>query len=483
VEPDDAFESMRTGARDFVISTDESNLSGRTLFPLTVLDREGWAQIGVSIWSTEDGPNGEETLPVDELALHFCIANTEESRTRLCKSSSASTGISKGPDSIRPLVPNITGPDAAIHFVDIGGAPVYGIFRRNDDPNSSFRVWAIDSKFKDLVANLNAIRDQIADSIKLENREEREQALRDKGRAMYNVLFPCHSKDGKAARDEFEAFARSALTNAPVKTSQVAGVEQPRKPKSIFVRMVGGDPPANLLPMNFMTIPFSSTQSDPLGLHFTIEQPLVIQNYNTTNKCISHWVVELPDDSTATNLGLTDLRNGSSGSEIDKWPHNWTSAKMEDDARMDKLRHFVTQTDVKDATALVIMSHQANQAVWFDVGRSLSSNEIELSFDEPSIIVLAGCDTAEPESWGFIGTFNRQGAYAAIATSTQIQLTLAQDFASCLVNMLGTNESTLGDVYFHTLQCLNDQWGSAALTFLLLGNPSLKLCSPGAVPQ
>jgi hypothetical protein len=468
--PGDTFSGWHNGyGRAVVLSDSDEDKDSRTLFPVTVSDREGWAQIGVSIWVADKTSSGEKLKPVDEFSVPLCVASSEQSVKQNCKSPVPSSAVFRGINAFRPVAENARMPDAAIHFIDMGGPPVYGIFRRNDQPNSEFKVWTIHRSFGELVTQLEELRGQITESVLKLAGAKREEQLRNEGISMYNALFP-DTTDGRAARAEFEAFAVPRL-----KVTQ-----NPARPMSIFVRMVGGNLSMNLLPLSFLALPTSANTSELLGLHFKIEQPLEVQSYERSNQCIARWMTVLPNEKTAGSVrpSLSDLRSG-----IESWPTNWSSTRVEDDSGMHRFRAFVKGRGPVDATALVIMSHQSKNAVWFDDGQTVNSAEVKVKFDQPSLVILDGCDTAKPESWGFIGQFNRNGVTTAIATATEISPLLAADFMSCLTTALETGKSEAGDTYMGTLKCLEADdkgWGSTALTFLLLGNSNLELCAPTA---
>ena len=470
VEPADAFKELKNGNRDFVISSNDTSRDGRAIFPLVAKDQtdlKGWAHVGVSVWITKD-PDGGET-PVDEFSVPVCVADSEEHEQQLCSQQPPNQPVFRG---LRAATEQGPAPDAALHFVDLGSAPVFGIFHRNDRPNSEFKVWAIDESFPDLVQHLEDLQAQYSNTVGTDglSGEELEQQLRNEGASMYNALFRPESGGAQAARREFEAFAVPDLTTQP---------NADTTPKSIFVRMVGGNPPVNLLPINLLALPIGPNRSELLGLHFRIEQPLEVQSYLPSSTCISSWMAVMPDADTATNNGLGGLRD-----DLNKWPIEFQSTKVEDDSDMKKFRCFVKRTNAEHATALVIMSHQGNNAVWFKSNKTLTSDDVQVKFDEPSLVILDGCDTAKPESWGFIGKFNRKGAMTTIATSTEISPALAGDFVTCFVQSVAKGTRDVGKAYWQSLLCLENvnidhpAWGSRALTFLLLGNPNLQLCSP-----
>jgi hypothetical protein len=220
-------------------------------------------------------------MPVDEFSFPLCIAGNEESKRLHCGKPPSNHPVFRGINTLRPEIEIGQMPDAAMHFVNMGAPPVYGIFRRNDQPTSGFKVWAIDKSFNELAAQMEAMRSQMAKSMQSLAGADLEDQPRAEGSSMYNALFPPGSRDGKEAQTEFEAFASLDLKAAP----------NPSTPRSIFVRIVGDDPASSLLPINLMALPISSDRSELLGLHYRIEQPLEIQSYQPSKECISHWVV------------------------------------------------------------------------------------------------------------------------------------------------------------------------------------------------
>ena len=117
---------------------------------------------------------------------------------------------------------------------------------------------------------------------------------------------------------------------------------------------------------------------------------------------------------------------------------------VEDD--LDKFGTWLSQTStIPQTTAILIISHHdANKLVFnplSEVPAVFSTNISSRTFLAPSFAIIDACGTADPGAFDFVRELNRAGVNSMIATSTEVDGTMAGQFASLLMDLIHQHES------------------------------------------
>ena len=120
----------------------------------------------------------------------------------------------------------------------------------------------------------------------------------------------------------------------------------------------------------------------------------------------------------------------------------------------------------------------------------LYSINVRRRFPNPSVVFLNGCGTGSPGNVDFVRQFNEKGVGTIIATSAEVNPTLAGDFLDSFAKVIKENENnekfTIAAAYFETLQHMRQRipsdgdsmYGASVLEYYLLGNGNVRLCPP-----
>ena len=428
--------------------------------------REGVGAIALSIWT-------DEGRPLDEIAATFCVSSAATAPA-LCTGRAPIAPTLRGVDAVRVAADGDTPPDAALHFVELPGLSVMGVFRDNRCADCEFVVWDLGRSGAELRKHLEAT------TLPAFSPDASADSLPDAGRGLFNVLFP---DDGNpvqvTARAAFARFVGQELARGGPATS----------PPSIFVRAVlagegaGTDP--LYLPVGLLTVP--GRPGEFVGFYFRVESPLERQTYRATKACVSRWVLTLPRAGSQDVLGKA--REHSSGLVTAFQPQ--AQHLFED---IPPLRAWLAdEAAAPDSTAVVVLSHNDRDKLFFQANQVVTSDEVQRRFGEGSLLVLNGCSTASPLAVDLLKKFNQRGMAAAIASYVPIRPELAGDFLTALSAVTAEGDATglsLADVFFRTVQKVRtlkaeptaSAYGPRALVFSLLGNSGLRLCVPTKQP-
>ena len=454
--PDNIFEFLKQ-------KDDPDFVFGRVAFRIRTRAGQagGLAPISLSLWANN--------RPVDEVSVQLCVA--PDSGEPTCRGIGDSRFGLKGVDSLKVASETAPFPDAALHFLELGPGRVIGVFRRNDTPESEYFTWPLNRSPGDL-------RSYLSDWVRAFVATRSDEAeLRKRGLGLYNVLFPPDDPQADRARSAWEAFIRPHLgkdTNA-----------SEYRPPSIFVRLIQQVPdPPLLIPLGLTAVSLDNSPATFLGFLFRIETPLDIQSYRSDNNCLSRWVTVVTDPP-----GDDALRKATS--RIERWVPIWEELASKPFKDMRDFGDWIgeRQTELRP-TAIVILSHHANNRIWSNPEMLVLSSDVMRKFSAPSIAVLSGCGTGGPGAVDFVRRFNRNGIGTIIATSTEVDPYMAGDFlnelAKILVENQGNERFNLGVAYFKTIQIMrtktppdgNAPYEARVLEFTLLGNGNVRLCPP-----
>lgn len=452
--PRNPLELLReNSARDFSF--------GRVKIDLRTLDREGAGSVAIALWA--DG-----VMPVDELSIPLCVASNAET-AKDCEIDEKLHDSLSGIDPLRGAAQQekfALKPDAALHFIELDSSTQVGVFRDNAWPADQYVSWQLNKSAK-------ATRQYLQQTL-LPNfdRATNEAALIPVGTELYNLLFPTPS--AREARQAFAEFIQRQQNR-----------RDPTDPPSIFIRMLSEDKeePPFLIPLGVMVHDFGG-KKDFLGFHFRIQTPLQVQDYQPYSKCIESWVMLAP---RANASGVPKELNDAV-QHLSKW---FTSWQVEPISEMDRFIKWVGE-DVSETkpVSLFILAHQDSNSLYFQENPRLGAAGIQRLFRMPSVAIVNGCATAAPGSSAIVQELNARGVSTVIATAAKVDPHLAGDFFSVLFRHLTENpagrEYPLGVAHFLTLQDLrrlapnssSSPYGAKVLAYELLGNSSLRICSP-----
>jgi hypothetical protein len=448
--PADAFATLKTAA-------DPDFFLGRVSYAVKTRARSlGATSIGLSIWAGG--------IPVDEVSVPLCVS-TDAARS-VCENTPTLPTTLNGMDSFRIADEGAPTPDASLHFVDLDGLAIRGVFHRNDCSDCPFVTWSLNDR------SFVGLHDHLVNTTMagFQDGASDQQRLRS-GTALYNVLFPGGTVDRDAAQRAFDEF-----------------VEAPRRPEadiastpSIFVRMIGRDADSLIVPFGMTATQLGGGVVDFLGNRFRIEMPLRVQNYQPDEHELTRWFLVAPSASRTDELGDARKRAGAS---IDKW----TLAATQTFSDMTSAADWIGAKQTEPAgSALVVLSHHDNDRLFFDDNDQLRSDDIVRTFARPSAAILDGCGTGAAAG-RLIQNLNDAGFSAIIATATPASPQMAGDFLACLADTLDKNQGfaafTLAHAFHNAVVCVRDEkkYGARALTWLMLGNGSLRLRSPRKEP-
>jgi hypothetical protein len=284
---------------------------------------------------------------------------------------------------------------------------------------------------------------------------------------------------------EFKEYITSHIKKTPFENDN---------PPLLFVRFTENkaDLPF-IIPIGLVTVDIGKGEREFIGFHHKIEEPLA--NDPTTGKpaCIKRWVVSLPtkdeekilnsaykeiDTSVVTSLKayagkefFESLRHPSKETELNSFGA-WIEKDQEDN----------------DPALIIAMSHHGKGALSDSSGEVLALN-VKRQFAQPSIAILNGCGTVAPGFTDFIKELNERNITTVIATSTQVEASMAGDFITCLGQQIktakekGEKEIAVSDAFVRTLKCLYGKpshYDVKVLKYSLLGDGNLRLCIPSA---
>lgn len=448
------FDELRAGHDDFVF--------GRIRAKIRTQDVAGRGSIAVSFWS-----NG---TPLDELTVPFCVVDSDSDACPLAENLSVSL---RGIDPLRIGSSNDKSPypDAALHFIEMDPASVVGVLRCNtcnDWRTNQFVTWQIDRSADFIASYLSGT--VIHD---FETRGTTADSFQQHGEDLYDLLF--HGRDSARAKNQFAQF----LTWYP-KTHNNATI-----PPSIFVRLLPGRAePLFLVPLGLLYVP---GYDDFVGLHFRIETPLERQDYTASPGCISKWVLVVPENDPAHQYDDMQQARAPFASVIDEFQKSQNSTIYE---KMGPFRSWLRQGGgTAESEALLILSHHDSNRLYFDPSDTVESVSVQRPFLVPSIAIINACGTAKPGALEFVREFNDHGMSAEVATASEVEPRMAGLFAASLIRHLQDHaaETDYGvararfDAVVEVSQmamATGEKYGPRALIYVMLGNGSIRACTP-----
>ncbi len=463
--PVDAFNVLRETAAQ---NSDPDFFLGRVSFWVKTGSREGNASIAFSIWV--DNEEIGASRPVDEISVSFCITASAPVPAACLGVHESQYGL-RGIDSLRLANEKTTFPDAALHFVQLSSdRPLIGVFKRNDKPEG-YKVWTLRKTASELTKFLSETQFNVS-------KKKLDKDLLFHGQELYNTLFPPDDdEDRQIARTSLEAFFREQRDKKSTSLSSTGA--------SLYVRLINQ---GEVLPLGLMAIPTGTNSAEFLGFNFRIETPLPTQTYESSSECISQWAIVVPPE-TGVDATLAAARMQAVSVIEQKWRPLATPYTV-----MQTFGRWLGGMDEngdKDVNAIVVLSHHAKNTLSFNEDDSITSSSVARRFKRPALAILNGCGTAQPGAEEFIKELNFRGVSTVIATSTEVEPALAGDFFNCLNTTLETHAAhkdvTVSQLYYESLSCLKGKapseigaqpYGARALKYALLGNGSLRLCSP-----
>jgi len=448
-----------------IMSEQEGNpdfVYGRVTFRIktTSVPFEGYAPISISLWV--------DHRPVDEISFKLCISSESTSSSTCSGIKSSQFGL-KGVDSLRVATEKSPFPDASLHFIELESQNVYGIFRQNDTSSTDYITWRLGTTPVELRKTLDDWVDAFA-----KTRDNKDELLK-RGTALYNILFP---PEQSAALSAFEAFLKPYLSLEKTTADNTA--------PSIFIRLIQQSPdPPLLIPLGLMAVQPDNSDAKFIGFYFRIETPLQIQTYQPTEECVSRWVMLFPSEQNTND----ELKKAAM--QFKNWIPVWRENALKSFENMISFGDWIRekQTD-EDSVALVVLSHHTRNRISFEPFQLVTSHEVVRKFSKPSMAILNGCGTGSPGAVDFVKQFNKNGINTIIATSTEVNATMAGDFLDSLSTVLEKNKQNtkfnISVAYFEALKHLRERtppdgdskYGARVLEYILVGNGNIRLCAP-----
>jgi hypothetical protein len=443
----------------WLASKDREVILGEVRFPIrTRAAPTEDARIAVLVW--RDG------VPIDEMALGVCIgrAGARCEAVRLLP-----TG--DDPDPVRPIAAGVVQPLASLHVVELRAgesSSMVGLFKERG--YKAVR-WELGASAEELNHHLSRT---LVRAFGGAAAADSERGLLEDGWALFKLVFPWNPDDDdqKRANATFADFVRRHKDDA----------EKP----ALFVRVVTARGLALDLPVGLMAIKDRpGAPPEPIGFSFRVESPLRHQEYDRTD-CPKKWRLLLPlPDKEYGDAGALSSAAATAKLAPDALP--WASASFAPEWDFEKFRAWLEAEEEDDETLLLILSHHADNAIWFDRGRPLVSLTMNRSFRKPSVAILNGCGTMEPGAAAIVDALNRRGAAAVIATATSVGGKMAGEYVRCFVERMkkAPQEGVpLSFVHLDAVTCVRDAagddgpYGARALVFGMLGNGSVRVCPP-----
>jgi hypothetical protein len=271
---------------------------------------------------------------------------------------------------------------------------------------------------------------------------------------------------------------------------------------SLFVRMItGSGPPASLIPFGAITATAQhngAAVTDHIGYYFRIETPLPIQNYATSQGCISRWFALRPAEPNAADIKLIRerlLQRWHTG--IYKFFDGFIRGAEE--RQLKKWARVQRDDDSLQPGVLYITSHHGDSTAGIgtlvlDDGDEMSSIDVKRQFATPTLVVLNACGTVRPGGDSFLKAFSYGNAATIIGTKYSVPVDMALDFTDILDDKMrkAPPGTTIGTIFFDTILALRNKkgeeagdevWGGHALAYTLAGNSGVVICAPTGAQQ
>jgi hypothetical protein len=443
---------------------------GEVALRFRTTSREGVGAMALAIWSDR---------PVDEMTLHFCVSSasaTDAGAAARCAETNAVDYSLKGLDSVRIATEGKTRPDASLHFVELEGRGMVGLFRDNGCASCGYVVWDLGLSGAALARHLS---DTTLDAF---GPFVTSQALAAAGRGLYGLLFP-DTPAGRKARDALERFARPAAARAS-RADRAERADHSERTRSIFVRSaldLSNATPLQL-PLGLVVLSPPGAPPEFLGLRVRVESPLGLQQYGRPSRCVSRWFFAVPPANPGSRDALPQARGRFESLMADWRP------RVELFDGIAPFRDWLEQPATEPDAAVVVVSHHDRNSLYFEPNDRLNSDQVNRAFGEASLLILDGCSTGAPSAVDLLQRFNRHGVPAIIASYAAVRPQMAGDFIKTFGAAIAKAPAGLSvsELFQTTIEQLSDArpddvsepYGPRVLVFALLGNGGVRICAP-----
>ncbi|MBW8879362.1 MAG: hypothetical protein JF614_30880 [Acidobacteria bacterium] len=461
----------------------------------------------VDFWMKTDSHPGLSSLLVSfsslgrflgHIEVPICVVTAGSDPASLCGNPPAASQATAADWSLLTAASEqSTVPAAALHVIaPSNGLPTALFWCPHCGRSDPYLAWQLDDDVKHLAG-------VIAQALNPADESKNDSYWELAGCVLYGHLFPTPdgSIDPTASRVRYAA--RQAMTTLALSSLAKENDQGSHLPLFSARIITTGSDPELRIPMGLINVRYllhdqcGAPQVDEelprefLGFHFIFELPLPQQTYSPSPRCITNWRLAYPDPATDKDL-LAAVEQA--GDVLKKWENGIAADGQFHD--IGSLRGWLAGGQETDPSALVIVSHYdaSNQAVFFEQkGPAAPAGFMKRYFPMPSFALLDACSTGslEPDRLDLVSTLNQQGIAAAIVTTTTAKPSLAAQFLTCFDKQLdATYEEQLSALFVKTLRCIRDsddpdytyRYGADALTYLLVGDGNIRLCSP-ALPE
>lgn len=446
--------------------------AGKATFQITSKKITTCVQIAFSIW------NKVGTMPLDHVVLTMPLKESEAVAFPTCNMPKVQGSFGSLAGGFATSHP----PDAALHlfqYVAGNGNPVtFAIYTdiakyQSALPSASLAdrgiySWTLTtSNLADYVAN------QLPPAVAAAREKKNYAGV---GTELREKLFPY------AAADDSVGGARSAAL--ALKELKRQGGGRP----SLLVRAVSADGKHVYAPLAMLAASGDAPR-------MTVIYPLPRENY-AESVCVARWTVGLP--KSLEGIDDEDLMVDES-KEFDK-------TRMSRLTNLAELKSYLDPPPAKDANsptaaaptsgeALLLLAHQANGFLWFKGAGDDAELRIPLeannrSFPPGSVAFLGACNAVAPQrdNQALVERFNLNGVDAVIASPFPVVADYGRLLVLQTIRVVRDDYDkrvamSIGDIFTKATDDLvatpgYDISSDRSLEFVLLGDPSLKLCQP-----
>lgn len=464
--PDDVLAEVTTDVQpDYLFS------SGGSFQVHTASGARGMATITVTMW---------KGIPIDEITFSLCIASEAEEET-VCRG--RASVLSRGFNAVPNMTePTISPPEVAVTFVAADPSHrVHGILRDNrPGSDGKFVQWQLSK-------TMEALRTYVAQTLEPAFNTEN---LVPTAFSLYKELFTT-----QAARDAFSQVISAEMAK-PVSTEPAAPpagapLEAVTNPPRILFRIIDANG-LTTLPVSFLVWQRENGEFEPIGFHYILDVPLggrVTQH----SECVSRWMLLYPSVPEVVNNPTQQdaiiravLRAKST---LTQWSTVAQKPFLTND--INSFGGWLASGKETSGAAIVLLAHHASDRMWFVTNKPITSSLVGRSFQPPTVAILNGCGTGGSAANDFAKRLSVNGVNAIVVTNTNIAPDLAGDYLNTLAEVLSADQSRpgfdLAYAHFSTLRRLRGKkntdvrpslYRERALSFMLVGNGNLKLCTP-----
>jgi hypothetical protein len=432
---------------------------------------KGMATLTVTMW---------KGIPIDEITFSLCIASeTEEEAVCHGKASILSRGFGAVPEMTEPTS---SPPDVAVTFVAADpNHKVHGILRDNrPGSDGTFVQWKLNKTMKDLRTYVSQT---LEPALNTDN-------LVLTGFGLYKELFTTQVAREALSRI-ISAEMATPVSAEPVNPPAGAPLGAVTNPPRIHFRIIDADG-LTTLPVSFLVWQRENGAFEPIGFHYILDVPLggrVTQH----SECVSRWMllypsvpeaVDNPDEQDAIIRAVLRAK-----STLIQWSTVAQKPFLAND--INSFGGWLASGAETAGAAIVLLAHHASDRMWFSTNQPITASLVGRSFQSPTIAILDGCGTGGSAANEFAKRLSVNGVNAIVVTNTNIAPDLAGDYLNVLAEELSADQSRPGFnfayAHFNALRRLRGKentdinptlYRERALSFMLVGNGNLKLCTP-----